>query len=150
MAKSCWPLPYDLPSALAPGVLAVEGECHLAMRCRLEGGHSPQLGVWGDSSPLSCSRFPPFTLVLNEPINHLRLLTVLITLTLETCGTIIYCLCLTSHQLRELQAACHFKPRQRQSNHAHSWLLKENSQKALPERRLHPTQVAKAMTAPRE
>lgn len=56
----------------------------------------PALGVWAPPPPPGTFSF---TLVPNEPINHLTLLTVLITLALETCGTIIYCLCLISYQL---------------------------------------------------
>lgn len=88
------------------------------------------LYYWGRSGPLSCSRSPPFTLVLNEPINHLRLLTVLITLApelVEQLFTVSASQAINYGDCR--QAVTATEPRRRRPSQAQSRFPRENSQR---------------------
>lgn len=96
--------------------------------------------MWGCSSPLSCSYSPPFTLVLNEPINHLRLLTVLIMLALELVEQLFTVSASQAINYGDCrQAVTSTRPRRRRPSQAQSWFPKETSRRALPECRLRPT-----------
>lgn len=103
------------------------------------------LYYWVRSGPLSCSRSPPFTLVLNEPINHLRLLTVLIMLALELLEQLFTVSASQAINYGDCrQAVTVTEPRRRRPSQAESRFPRENPQRASPELRLHPTDVAQA------
>lgn len=114
-------------------------------------GCSPRCGVGGGgegSSPLSYYRSPPFTMVLNEPINHLRLLTVLIMLALELVEQLFTVSASQAINYSDCrQAVTSTKPRRRRPSQAQSWFPEENYERALPDLRLHPTDEAQGMAS---